>query len=105
MLSSLPNDQLVLVAGAAQALCAVGVWRAAGTEVLIGYILLVPLLWVGTYTLASGHMLFALDGLVVLPIIFLGYVCYRAGRRIAEVEENGEPQSETVRSKEDGNAL
>ena len=81
MLSSLTNDQIALIGGVAQFACAVGVWFAGGWRPFLAYILLLPFFWLLPFVLASGHMLVALDGIVVLPVLFLVVVCARALQR------------------------
>jgi hypothetical protein len=82
MLSSLPNDQIFLIGLGSQIACAVGVWFVGRWSALAGYALMLPVFWIVPFVLASGHMLIALDGIVIFPIAFLGYVCTRRAKML-----------------------
>jgi hypothetical protein len=83
MLSSLPNDQTALIGIGAQLACAGGVWFAGGGRRLVAYLFLLPLFWLVPFILASGHLLVALDGIVVLPVLSLAFVCVRRAQAIS----------------------
>lgn len=90
MLSSLSNEQISFLGIAAQVACACGVWFAGRWGALLAYLFLVPVFWLVPFILASGHLHFALDGIIVLPVAFLGCVCYSTSRRIsAEHQQHG----------------
>ena len=89
MLSGLSTDQILLLGAAAQVACAGGVWLAGRWRALVAYLVLVPVFWLGPFILASGHVRLALDGIIILPVAFLAYVCYSTYRRI-EAEESSE---------------
>ena len=91
MLSTLPNDQIAFIGIGAQVACAVGVWFAGGWQRLVAYLFLVPLFWLVPFILASGHLLVALDGVVVLPVVFLAFVCFRSAQatRTSPVSNGG----------------
>lgn len=90
MLSALSNDQIVFLGLAAQFACAVGVWFAGRWGALFAYLLTLPIFWILSFGLASGHVHVALDGIIVLPVIFLACVCYSAYRRAEELAEANE---------------
>jgi hypothetical protein len=80
MISALPNDQIAFLGIGAQLACAIGVWFAGGWQRLLAYLFFVPLFWLVPFVLASGHLLVALDGVVVLPVVFLAFVCVRSAQ-------------------------
>jgi len=75
-------------------MCAGGVWFAGKWGALLAYLILVPVFWLVPFILASGHIPIALDGIILLPVAFLGCVCYSASRRISEHTDKEERRNE-----------
>jgi hypothetical protein len=80
ILASLPMDMIATLGLATQVICGIGVYVAGKWRALLLYAVLLPLFWFVPFMLASGHLVAAVDGILYLPVAFLGAVCCRAAR-------------------------
>ena len=84
MLAELSNDAILKIGLGAQAICAVGVFAAGRWRWLFLFIVALPVFWALPFILASAHCAPCLDGVVVLPVIFLGILVFAKFRSPAK---------------------
>ena len=94
MLAELSNDAILKIGLGAQAICAVGVF-AAGRWLFL-FIVALPVFWALPFILASAHCAPCLNGVIVLPVIFLGILSFAKFRSPAKAADVVTDQGEQL---------
>ena len=76
MLAELSNEAILKIGLGAQVICAAGVFAAGRWRWLFVFIAALPIFWALPFILASGHCALCLDGIVVIPVAFLGILSF-----------------------------